>query len=129
MDNTILIAFITTVGVALATTIGNIIVMLIKHRQERSDKNDEIREELEKQSEQLETLIVETKQYGKVAKGLQCVLRDRIEHLAKRYIEKGEIHAEDLEALIEMHDSYKDLGGNGYLDTLMTAVKALTIVR
>lgn len=52
---------------------------------------------------------------------------DRIKFLAKRAIEHGRISAEDLEDLDRMHQRYKKLGGNGYLDTLMGKVKALPI--
>ena len=63
-----------------------------------------------------------------VAAGTQVLLYDRIKTKGKRFISDGEITAEDLEDLIEMHRVYHDeLGGNGYLDTLMEQVRHLTI--
>jgi len=63
-----------------------------------------------------------------VAAGTQVLLYDRIKFWGKHYIADGEIAAEDLEDLIEMHRVYHDeLGGNGYLDTLMEQVKHLKI--
>lgn len=63
-----------------------------------------------------------------VSAGTQVLLYDRIKFLGKHYIADGEIAAEDLEDLIEMHRVYHDeLAGNGYLDTLMEQVKKLPI--
>ena len=61
--------------------------------------------------------------------GVRIILYDRIKHLGKAYIERKSISAEELEDLIEMHRIYHDeLGGNGYLDTLMANVKKLPII-
>lgn len=63
-----------------------------------------------------------------VTKGTQVLLYDRIKCLGRHYISEGEIDAEDLEDIIEMHRVYhNELGGNGYLDTLMENVKKLPI--
>lgn len=52
----------------------------------------------------------------------------RIKHDCQKYLERGYIHADELEDLIEDHRIYHDvLGGNGYLDKLMEEVKALPI--
>lgn len=60
--------------------------------------------------------------------GLQILLYDRIKHLGLRYVEDGEIYAEDLEDLQRMHKVYHDtLNGNGYLDNIMKRVNALPL--
>ena len=60
--------------------------------------------------------------------GTRMILYDRIKYLGKRYISEGEITADCLEDLIEMHRVYHDeLDGNGYLDTLICQVKHLKI--
>lgn len=65
-----------------------------------------------------------------VAKGVRQLLYDRIKFLGRSYISKREISSEDLEDLIEMHRIYhNDLDGNGYLDSLMEAVKRLPIIK
>ena len=52
-----------------------------------------------------------------------------IKRHAKAYIATGHITTEELEDIIEEHRIYHDiLGGNGFLDELMTAVKALPII-
>ncbi len=56
------------------------------------------------------------------------ILYDRIKHLGKSYIDRGYITVEELEDLERMHSVYHDpdkLNGNGFLDDLMIAVKAL----
>lgn len=53
---------------------------------------------------------------------------DRIKHLGKAYIAKGYIASDDLEDLIDMHKCYHDdLGGNGFLDSIMEQVHRLPI--
>lgn len=62
------------------------------------------------------------------AAGVKILLYDKIKYLAKKHIAAGEISAEDLEDLMAMHKIYHDdLGGNGYLDSLMASVKRLPI--
>lgn len=65
---------------------------------------------------------------SEIADGVMFLLQDRIKYLAKHYIADGEISAEDLEDLLRMHEVYHKLGGNGYLDTLIGAVKNLPII-
>lgn len=52
-------------------------------------------------------------------------LHDRIKHLAKAHITRDFVTVEDLEDLELMHEAYKKLGGNGFLDDLMRTVRAL----
>ena len=53
---------------------------------------------------------------------------DRVTSLGKRYISAGEISLADKENLIEMHEAYKALGGNGHLDTVMNEVRKLKVI-
>ena len=59
--------------------------------------------------------------------GVRIMLYDRIKHLGRKYIADEEVSAEDLEDLISMHTIYHELGGNGFLDSVMSQVKALPI--
>lgn len=92
-------------GGAAVAGIFQVIVILINNRKKKHDKQNS------------------------VAEGVMELLQDRIKFLAKHYLKDGEISAEDLEDLMRMHKVYKDLGGNGYLDQLMAAVKELPIKR
>ena len=63
-----------------------------------------------------------------VSAGVRMLLYDRIKHLGKAYIQRGSVTSDELEDLIAMHNIYHDdLGGNGFLDTLMDSVRALPI--
>lgn len=75
------------------------------------------------------TLIKERKnQSHGVAEGVQLLLYDRIKYLSKSYIKDGQISPEDLEDITRMWSCYHDdLEGNGYLDSLMGAVKKLPL--
>ena len=59
---------------------------------------------------------------------LRLILQFQIKSLSREYIAQGGVSAEDLEDLVRMHEVYHRLGGNGYLDTLMDAVKRLKII-
>jgi len=60
-----------------------------------------------------------------VRNGVRTLLRDKIRYLCKKYIDNGSVAADDHEDLIGMHKAYHDLGGNGYLDTMMEKVNKL----
>ena len=60
----------------------------------------------------------------------RTILYDRIKHLGKTYIARGNITVEELEDLSLMHSVYHDkdkLNGNGFLDDLMKNVRKLPI--
>lgn len=59
--------------------------------------------------------------------GTKLLLKDRLRWLCKEYIRQGWVYEDELEDLILMHEQYKKLGGNGFLNTLMDAVKRLEI--
>lgn len=59
--------------------------------------------------------------------GVRILLYDKIKYLGKKYITDGSITSEDLEDLIAMHNIYHEMGGNGFLDKVMAAVKALPL--
>lgn len=57
---------------------------------------------------------------------LKLLMYDRIKYLGKCYIADGFIDAEDLRDIMAMHACYHDdLGGNGFLDSVMKQVKNL----
>ena len=60
-------------------------------------------------------------------RAIRTLLHDRIKWLGKAYIRAGEVTTEDLRDLIDMHDCYRGLNGNGLLDNIMKQVKALKI--
>lgn len=63
-----------------------------------------------------------------VAEGMRLILKDRLRFLCVHYISQGWIYEDELDDLITMHDCYHTkLNGNGYLDTLMSKVKALEV--
>lgn len=60
--------------------------------------------------------------------GMKMLLYDRIKHLGKFYIHRGNVTLEELNDLHDMHEIYHDqLGGNGFLDSLMHRVESLPI--
>ena len=62
-----------------------------------------------------------------VVAGLKVLTVDRVRYLGKCYIADGKITLEDKENLQDMGRAYKDLGGNGQLETVMAEVNHLPI--
>lgn len=58
---------------------------------------------------------------------LKVMMLDRILHLGRAYIKAGEVDADDLRRLRQMHEVYHSLGGNGDADLIMAAVNKLTL--
>ena len=107
---TILIAIITG-GVASAIVSG-VFSLILSERNRKAAKEEK-----------------EENKNDDITCGVRMLLYDRIKHLGKNYITRGEIHTEELEDLIAMHKVYHDkLGGNGFLDSLMHQVERLPIV-
>ena len=67
---------------------------------------------------------------GVLVEADRTILYDRIKHLGKSYIARGFITVEELEDIDLMHTVYHDkdkLGGNGFLDALMSKVHGLDV--
>lgn len=65
-----------------------------------------------------------------IAEGVQLLLYDRIKSLAKHHIAAEQISPDELEDISRMWECYHDpegLNGNGYLDSLMAAVRRLPV--
>ena len=61
-----------------------------------------------------------------VMAGVRILLYDRIKHLGKKYVSRGNITLEEMEDLHTMHKIYhEELAGNGFLDSLMKTVDSL----
>lgn len=56
---------------------------------------------------------------------LKVILRDRILHLCNKYEDAKQIPHKHYESLYDLHESYKNLGGNGFIDDEMEMVKQL----
>lgn len=91
-----------SVGAALVTGIFSMVRWVMERKAQKGDKEDDVKT------------------------ALRMLLYDRIKHLARAYIQKGEISIDDYEDLVRMHRVYHDsLNGNGFLDDLMESVKTL----
>lgn len=58
----------------------------------------------------------------------KVLMIDRVRYLGKDYINKGEIHLDEKENIVDMHKAYKKLGGNGHLDQIMSEINKLKVV-
>lgn len=87
---------------------------LLKHQLEELAKRQQIEAERDLKIEQLQD-------------GIRAVLRDRILQSCNYFIERGSITPLALENITLMHDSYKELHGNGLCDKQFEAVYALPI--
>ena len=104
--------------------------------EEKADRTDEISQELEKfkesegkKNEELEKRLNDiVNQLAAVAKAERVILLDRILHLGKGYIDKGEISFDDRKRFHDMHSCYHDdLGGNGDAKLVVEGVDELPL--
>ena len=58
---------------------------------------------------------------------LMYLMYDSINNRAMIYIDRGSITSAELEVITKMHACYHRMGGNGYLDAVMSAVENLAI--
>ena len=97
----------------------------------RAQKEDRKEINAEKTMEDIcERLDIQEKRLDGCTAGLRVLLHDRIKHLGQVYLQNEEVDFDDRQILIDMHNAYHTgLGGNGNLDALMDAVKALPMKR
>ena len=57
----------------------------------------------------------------------KVMMVDRVRYLGAKAVERGEITLDEKENLHDMYASYKSLGGNGHLETVMKEVDKLPI--
>ena len=58
---------------------------------------------------------------------LQFLLLQYIREEAQKHIDENKISSEDLRMWLEMHKTYKRLGGNGYADELKNKITRLPL--
>ena len=81
------------------------IQFLFKRHDEKKEKNDDVKD------------------------ALMVILQDKLTYLTEKAIGNGRITHRQLEAITEMHEKYKKLGGNGYLDGNLEKCKGLKRVQ
>lgn len=62
------------------------------------------------------------------SKGIQALLRDRLQTSYYYYQEKQNITLHGLETVNEMYKEYKNLGGNGTITKLVEDIRQLTVI-
>lgn len=127
---------------AIINQIGNYIF-------QRRKRKDDVEDKKESTKEQVEELRVETserfeqvdRRFNDLEHKVDVVsdntikntalskaqAYDRVRLLGMSYIKAGQVSAEELHGLMELHQAYKMLGGNGFLDKLMEEVNNLRI--
>lgn len=117
--------------VAIINQIGNYIFGRRKRKDDVEDKNDDIKSQINSMREDISSLISSVSEMvakiDTVMKNSKAQAYDRIRHLGITYIRAGEVSVEDLRTLTELHEAYKQLGGDGFLDRVMEEVKSLRI--
>ena len=64
---------------------------------------------------------------GKIERAVKGLLHDRLTHLVQKHIAADYITPEDFRVVNELFEAYSDVGGNGNIARLMSAVKNLRI--
>ena len=113
-------------GAALVAGIFSLLKWLLDRRAAKADKEQAKKEKAE------EAVAMADKNLNQKVDALCVAVRellyDRIKHLGKSYLERGNITSEELEDFLAMHKIYHNtLEGNGFLDEIVRQVKALPI--
>ena len=96
------------VSVLCSTGVTSIVLACLNRYWAKKDKHDE----------RIDALVDAQK----------VLMIDRVRHLGQSYIDDQQITLDDKENLEDMYKSYKALGGNGHLDTVMSEVESLPVV-
>lgn len=115
------------VAAAFIKILDNIIVWKLNRKAAQADKaaQDEDKKAQEKE-EEFEAMKSSVRD---LAVGQKVILHDRIKYLGRGYLRSGEVDLDDRHDLIEMHEAYHSLGGNGNLDALMEEILELPLKR
>ena len=109
------------VGPALVGGVFTLLQYRLNRKAAREDRAAELGTEESRELKRLVRVLVEAD---------RTILYDRIKHLGKSYLARGYVTVEELEDLDLMHEVYHNkekLGGNGFLDALMTKVHTLNV--
>lgn len=75
----------------------------------------------------INAILSRSKMYQLLITADKIILKDRIKHLSKNYINRGFVMSDELEDLHEMYNCYHELDGNGFLKALMDKVNHLEV--
>lgn len=64
---------------------------------------------------------------SKIEKAVRSLLHDRLSYLTEKYINAGCISPEEYRVVTELYEAYCDVGGNGTITRLISAVQQLKI--
>ena len=64
-----------------------------------------------------------------VVNALKVLMIDRVRYVGGCHFRAKGITLDDKETLLEMHQAYRQLGGNGHLDMIMDEVNRLPIIQ
>ena len=109
------------VGTALVGGVFTLLQYRLNRKAAREDRAVELGVEESRELKRLVRVLVEAD---------RTILYDRIKHLGKSYLARGYVTVEELEDLDLMHEVYHNkekLGGNGFLDALMSKVHTLNV--
>lgn len=131
-----------SVLVAIINQIGNYIFQRRKRKDDVADREESAKEQVEElRAETSEQFVQVDKRFDAIETQVNIIsdnttkntalskaqAYDRVRRLGMEYIKAGQITAEELHGLMELHEAYKMLGGNGFLDKLMEEVNNLRI--
>lgn len=95
------------IAVIGSSGISTVVVTVLQHRWEKKKTSDK----------RIDALVA----------AQQVMMIDRVRYLGATYIREGKISLSDKENITSMYHAYKDLGGNGHLETVMREIEQLDV--
>lgn len=140
-----MIEILRIIGSALVAASATLLSLYLKRKWDKQDKTDEKKEAEEDKIDKMSTEVTMlaskvdklTQDFEKelndirsqdrgLTSGLREILYDRIKSLSRKYLAENKIREEEYNSLQRMWKVYhEELGGNGYLDSVMREIEEL----
>lgn len=118
MDSTILCALISLSGTVAGLIITPLLTSYLSNKKAKQDRliaEEKSRKEQDKRDRHQDELF-------------QMMIGSQVKQLCHYAIQQQSISLEDLEHIHSLYHKYKELDGNGFIDTLLSRVNGLPIV-
>lgn len=110
---------IALIGMFGSSGITGLLTVILQRRWKKKDAGEITPEMIKELTDKVDTAVNAQK----------VITKERIRYLGTCYIYANEISIEDRSNLREMHEAYKELGGNGDLDDIMSEVRKLPLAK
>lgn len=116
-------------AIAAISTACIIISKVVKRTVIKYSNSNKVDESIKEIKKELDNYIIKANATDEKLKlGIMSLARDRINQAHKYYTELGKIDRSSLESIESLYNSYKELGGNGFVSDLIKDIRNLKVM-